>query len=217
MDLAWIDALGMGLLGAFLILGFVRGLWWQVIRAVGLFAAVVVARSASPALAPWLREQWPELSLRSSNGIAWAVLFVLALSAATLFGILGRKLLQAMQLGLADRLGGAAVGAVTGLGLHVAVLVILCQLASEAFLARTLTDTASGRIVDVAGARWPVVLGKEAGGEVGLLLERARLAADGESAPAPVQAAPTVPLAQDAPLPYQEASDPEPPYGGGVR
>jgi uncharacterized membrane protein required for colicin V production len=180
MDLSWIDVVGLGLVGVFLVLGFVRGLWWQVIRALGLFAAFLVARAASPRVAPWISEQWPDLSPRLANGIAWFGLFLLAMVAATLFGILGRKLLQAMQLDLADRFGGAAVGAATGLLLHVAVLVILCQLATEAYLGRTLNGTASERIVDVVGARWPVVLGKEAGAEVDQLLQRMRLQAGEE-------------------------------------
>jgi len=175
MDLSWIDLVGGGLIALFLVLGFVRGLWWQVIRALGLFAAVLVARAASPRVTPWIADTWPELSPRLAGGIAWFGLFLLALVAATLFGVLGRKLLEAMQLGLADRVGGAAVGAATGLLLHVALLVILCQLATESYLTRTLGGTASERVVDVVGARWPVVLGKEAGGEVDALLKRMRL------------------------------------------
>jgi uncharacterized membrane protein required for colicin V production len=178
MDLSWIDLVGLGLVAVFLVLGFVRGLWWQVIRALGLFAAFLVARAASPRLAPRIADQWPDLSPRMANGIAWFALFLLAMVAATLLGILGRKLLEAMQLGLADRFGGAAVGAATGLLLHVAMLVVLCQLGTEAYLTRTLTGTASERIVDVVGARWPVVLGKEAGDEVDQLLHRMRLRAD---------------------------------------
>jgi uncharacterized membrane protein required for colicin V production len=219
MDLAWIDGVGLGIVGAFLILGFVRGLWWQVIRAAGLFAAVIVARAASPALAGWVAHQWPDLSTRSANGIAWGALFLIALCAATLLGILGRRLLEVMQLGLADRLGGAAVGAVTGLGLHVALLVLLCQLGTEAYVARTLGGTRSERVVDAVGARYPVVLGKEAGAEVDLLLQRARALAPYEGAPhpgfVPHTLAPegTTPPAEpqgETLVPYQESPDPEP-------
>jgi hypothetical protein len=61
----------------------------------------------------------------------------------------------------------------------VALLVILCQLATEGYLSRTLGGTTSERIVDVVGARWPVVLGKEAGAEVDGMLKRLRLDAAG--------------------------------------
>ena len=56
MDLSWIDLVGGGLIALFLVLGFVRGLWWQVIRALGLIAAVLVARAASPRVTPWIAE-----------------------------------------------------------------------------------------------------------------------------------------------------------------
>jgi uncharacterized membrane protein required for colicin V production len=223
MDLAWIDGVGLGIVGAFLILGFVRGLWWQVIRAAGLFAAVIVARAASPALAGWVAHQWPDLSTRSAGGIAWGALFLLALCAATLLGLLGRRLLEVMQLGLADRVGGAAVGAVTGLGLHVALLVLLCQLGTEAYVARTLGGTKSERVVDAVGARYPVVLGKEAGAEVDLLLQRARGLSPYEQAPphgigpglaphalVPQVSTPPVEPQGEALVPYQESPDPEP-------
>jgi len=228
MDLAWIDGLGFGLVGAFLILGFVRGLWWQVIRAAGLFVAVLVARAASPPLAEWVAHRWPDLSTRSAQGIAWAALFLLALSAATVLGILGRRLLEVMQLGLADRVGGAAVGAVTGFGLHVALLVIVCQLGTESYVARTLQGTQSERIVGAVGARWPVVVGKEAGAELDLLLQRTRLQAAPAETLAPHGFAPEAPPASkeqkelppqeqgDAPAgegaaPFKESPDPEPP------
>ncbi len=179
MNLAWIDLLGLGLLGAFLILGFVRGLWWQVIRLVGVVAAVLIARAASPTLAPKLVAQWPDLQPRLAHGIAWFGIFLAAMIAATVLGLLGKRLLQAMQLGLFDRVGGAAVGAATGLLVHVAVLVAIVQLGSEPFVARTISGTTSEHLVDALGARWPVVLGRDAGGEVDDLLRRARLAPEG--------------------------------------
>ena len=177
MQLAWIDLVGMGLVAFCLFLGFWRGLWWQVIRLVGLFAAVLVARAASPQVATRIGEQWPDLTPRLTHGLAWFGIFLLGLLAATLLGILGRKLLEAMQLGLADRLGGAAAGAVTGAGIHVALLVAVCQLGSEAFVSRTIGGTTSERVVEAVGTRWPVVLGKEAGAEVDQLLDRARIQA----------------------------------------
>ena len=175
MNLAWIDLLGLGLLGAFLILGFVRGLWWQVIRLVGVVAAVLIARAASPSVARGLADQWPDLAPRLVHGIAWFGIFLVGMIAATLLGLLGKRLLQAIQLGFVDRVSGAAAGVVTGLLIHVAVLVAVCQLGTESFVARTVSGTTSEHLIDALGARWPVVLGRDAGGEVDDLLERARL------------------------------------------
>ena len=40
LPLAWIDMVGLGLVALFLVLGLVRGLWWQIIRLLGVAAAV---------------------------------------------------------------------------------------------------------------------------------------------------------------------------------
>ncbi len=62
---AWIDLVGLGLFAAFALLGFVRGLWWQVIRLVGitqtvpsrrtvrgLSRALLASRKAAPMFVP---------------------------------------------------------------------------------------------------------------------------------------------------------------------
>lgn len=179
----WIDLVGGGLVVVFLLLGLARGLWWQVIRAVGVVLALVVARAASPEVAAWILDRWADLSPRMASGIAWAGLFVLTMLAASLLARLGRKMLEAMQLGLLDRIGGAILGGLTGTALHVALLVILCQLGTETFVTRTLTGSVSEQVVDVVAARWPVLLGAEAGEELDEFLDRVRLRAAAEETP----------------------------------
>ena len=44
LEMHWLDLIGLVLCLVFIILGTVRGLWWQVIRLVGLAAAVALAR-----------------------------------------------------------------------------------------------------------------------------------------------------------------------------
>ena len=44
--LHWIDQVGLGISALFLALGAWRGLWWQVVRLLGLAAAVAIADSA---------------------------------------------------------------------------------------------------------------------------------------------------------------------------
>lgn len=171
---AWIDLVGLGLFAAFALLGFARGLWWQVIRLIGIVVAVLVARAASPQVAPWIQEQWPSLSLRVAHGAGWLAVFLAAMVAATLLGFLGRRLLEAMKLGLADRVGGAVAGSVTGVLIHLALLIGICQLASESFVRSSVSGTYSEKLVDTLGARWPVALASEAGAELDRLLQRAR-------------------------------------------
>ena len=165
-ELAALDIVGLSIVGILILLGLWRGLWWQVIRLLGLVAAVALARVFSPETALWISESWPDLSPRLAHGTAWVSVFLLTLGAASLLGLLGQRILEAMQLGLANRLGGAVVGAVTGVLVYLAALVMFCQLAPEGFVAEHVPGTYSERLVDAAGRRWRVVLGAEAAREL---------------------------------------------------
>ena len=164
-DLPWIDMVGIGLICSFLLLGIVRGLWWQVIRLAGVVLAVALARLVSPQLEPQALEVFPDLSPRLAYGIVWAAVFFLTLAVATLLGYLGRKLLQAVQLGLADRAGGALAGAITGATLHLAALAALVQLAPESWLKSTLPGSYSQEALAVVVDKWPVVVTHAAGAD----------------------------------------------------
>lgn len=164
--LAWIDWIGLGLIALFLLLGWVRGLWWQLIRLAGLVLAVAVARACSPMLEPTVIEALPDLSPRVVYGIVWISLFLLALALAAFLGHLGQKLLKAMQLDAVDRFGGGAVGAATGLLIHVALLAGLAQLAPAGWLQGVLADTHSEELLLAVGRRWPIVVTGASGAEV---------------------------------------------------
>lgn len=183
-QLGWIDMVGLGLTGLLVVLGFVRGLWWQVIRLVGVLAAVVIARTLSPRWVPTVQGVFEDMNERLTHGIVWLLVFVAALGLATLLGRLGRKMLEAMQLGLVDRFGGAFVGALTGLVVHAAVLVSLTHLGPSDWVVSTLSGTYSDRFLDSVGRRWPVVMAKERGEELRSLIY-------GEGAP--VEGAPVEP------------------------
>jgi membrane protein required for colicin V production len=172
-ELAPVDIVGLCLIAILVILGLFRGLWWQVIRLLGLCIAVAVARIASPGVAAWVMDAWPELSPRLAQGTAWLVVFLLALGAASLLGLLGQRILEAIQLGLANRIAGGLLGAVTGLVLHVAALVVLCQLGPRTFVERHVAGSHSERLVQAVGSRWRVALGAEASLEIDRLLHRA--------------------------------------------
>lgn len=173
-NLAVIDMIGLGLVGILAVLGIWRGLWWQVIRLAGVFAAVVLARAFGAGLGELLLEKWPDLSPRLAHGIAWIGVFVVTMGAATILGILGNRLISAMALGFANRLGGALAGVVTGLLIHIAVIVGICQLAPENFVSRVLTGSWSEQLYEAVGSRWPVVIDGESADEVDDFLEGAR-------------------------------------------
>ncbi len=168
--LATVDIVGLCIVAILIILGLFRGLWWQVFRLLGLLVAIVVARLASPTAAEWVQGAWPELSPRLAHGISWFAIFLVALGAASLLGLLGQKILETMQLGLANRVCGGFLGALTGLVVHIAALVVLCQLGPATFVEKHLAGSYSEKLVEAAGSRWRVVLGAEAAGEVDRLL-----------------------------------------------
>lgn len=181
-DLAWIDTVGLILVGVLLLLGFARGLWWQVIRLVGLVGAVVLARALSPRFEPRLLEAFPELPPRLAQGLVWLLIFLAGLAAATLLGLLGKKMLEALQLSLLDRTGGALVGAVTGLLIHSALLAALVQLGPEQWVVATVEDTYSEGLLEVVGHQFPLVVNAAEGSEIdGLLQWRAKAEAGASS------------------------------------
>ncbi len=162
LSLAWIDTLGLIVIGVMLLLGAFRGLWWQVIRLAGLAGAVVLARTLSPELSPRLAEAVPDLPPRFVFGTVWLVVFLAGLAAAAFLGHVGRRLLTGMKLGLVDRATGAAVGVLTGALIHVAFVAATSQLAPEAWVARNVGGSYSETALGVVGARWSLIVGSDA-------------------------------------------------------
>ncbi|MEX1023801.1 MAG: CvpA family protein [Planctomycetota bacterium] len=171
-SIAWLDTVGLAAIGLLIVLGVVRGLWWQVVRLIGVVAAVAVARTWDQDLMLLLTERWNELEPRIALGLGWLLLFLAALTLATLLGRLGAGLLSAMQLGLANRVAGGLVGAATGLLLHVTLLVALCQLAPTPFLLEHVAGTWSEGLVHALAVERRVVLGAESGASLGGTFER---------------------------------------------
>jgi len=195
--LATLDWVGLGLIVLLVALGVWRGLWWQVVRLLGIVAAVALARGLSGGFAERISALWPELSPRLANGVAWISIFLVAMAVAALLGLLGNKVLQVMQLGLANRVGGGFAGLLTGLLLHGAVLIVLCQLAPEPFVGRVVAGSYSERLVGVAGERFPVLMTDEAAREVRRLLDRDPAAPAAGSPALPAGGGPGGPPARD--------------------
>ena len=153
--LPWVDKLGLVLLGVFLILGALRGLWWQIVRLLGVLLAVCVARTLTPRFAGDLQASF-DMGEGPTYGLTWFVIFVLSLSVAALMGRMGKKALEVMQLGAVDRLGGAMAGALTGLVLHGALLLLLTGLGNPDWSTRNLSGSKSERLLDAISNRWPL-------------------------------------------------------------
>lgn len=169
---ATLDLVGLGVVAILSILGLYRGLWWQVIRLLGVTLAVVLARWLGPSVTVWLQTTWPDLACRTAWGVGWGVPFVLAVFSFALLGLLGQRLLEAMKLDLANRLAGGFAGAATGLFVHIALVVLVCHLAPEPFLGRYVAGSYSERLYAAFGLRWPVVMASGGAHEVEQVLER---------------------------------------------
>lgn len=158
LNLLGIDGLGLVLILGFTLLGAWRGLWWQVLRLVGLVVAAWAASSLTPDLAQRWSSQTAEIDPRLVRGFVWIGLFFLGLGLFALLGRLGQRLLRAMQLAAWDRLGGAAAGALTGLVLHAAVVASIAHLGTPSFADDTLLGTRSGTLYGVLSDRVPLLL-----------------------------------------------------------
>lgn len=153
--LSWPDQVGLAVLGTFLVLGALRGLWWQVIRLAGLLFAGILARALAPRFTEGLAST-TGLPLVVSQGLLWFTIFVLGLVAASLLGTLGKKSLEMMQLGLVDRFGGALAGLLTGVALQAALLVLLSYLGPQPWTADALRGTRSEALLRLVSGRLPV-------------------------------------------------------------
>ena len=158
--LAWIDQLGLGLVGIFALLGLWRGLWWQVIRLLGVVLAIALARGLSPRFQPTVAGAL-DVSPPVSYGLVWMGIFLAGLVVATLFGLIGKRALEAMQLGLVDRAGGALAGALTGLVLHAALLVLLSAFGNPSWTSDALDGTRSAYLLTQLTRR-PILLDAQA-------------------------------------------------------
>lgn len=158
LDLPWVDIVGLSISGLFILLGLWRGLWWQVIRFLGVVAAIGVARVLTPRFLPTVEEALPEMKEGLSEGILWFLLFIGGLIVASLLGMLGKKALEAMQLGLMDRAGGAVAGAFTGVLLHGAFLVGLVTIAPTDYSQKTLAGSGSEVLLEVLGKNAHIIM-----------------------------------------------------------
>lgn len=190
LEMHWLDLIGLGLCLVFIVLGTVRGLWWQVIRLVGLAAAVALARLLAPRWGGAFQEA-SGLEPHVSQGLVWIAVFIVGLLLASLLGILGKRSIDAMKLGLVDRFGGAVAGLVTGLLLHAAILMGFCYLGPQPWTAESLRGTWSESLAQSVSTNLPVLLDGASLDRLGI---RGWLAGDG---PPPQGLEPSAPPAPD--------------------
>ncbi len=169
----WLDVMGLVTVLLFTVLGIRRGLWWQMVRLLGLVCVLAVARAAAPALAGRIHAL-TEFGVRVSGGVAWSTIFAAGLLAVGLIGRIGRASLEAVQLGWLDRLGGAVAGAASGAVLYTGVLLCMCQVLPESFLHTSLRGSRSERVLAAVERGAPALLDARAAESVRTYVPRER-------------------------------------------
>lgn len=157
----WIDQVGLVLIGVFMLLGIWRGLWWQVVRLMGVIMSVTLARTLTPRF-QGAAERTFDLSPSVSHALVWFLIFVGGLVVASLLGLIGKKALQTMQLGLVDRAGGALAGALTGMVLHSAFLVLISALGTAQWTTQILEGSKSRLVLNQFSSEWHVLIDAQA-------------------------------------------------------
>lgn len=162
LDVRWLDVTGLAIVIYFLVIGARRGMWWQVVRLLGIVASVAVARAVTPRVAPRFAEAFPDLGERLAGGIVWTIIILIGLLVIALVGRLGKESLESVELGLVDRIGGAVAGAITGLLVHAALVLCLCQTTGRDWSVAAVRDTTSQRLIDSLGRKVPLFVNAHA-------------------------------------------------------
>lgn len=157
----WIDLVGIAIVITFLVLGVRHGLVWQVTRLLGMLIAVAIARSVAPDLTPRFQAAL-ELPERACQGVVWVLVFVACLLLASGIGMIGKRALEAVQLGPMDRAGGALAGAMTGVLVHSALMVLLMSVGSTHWTARTFEGSRSAVVLDNLARKSNILLSAHA-------------------------------------------------------
>jgi membrane protein required for colicin V production len=181
VDLRWLDVLGLAIVLYFLVVGVKHGLWWQLVRLLGIVASVAIARAVVPRIAPRFAAAFPDLDERLAGGIVWTTIILLGLLVVALVGRLGKESLEATPLAPIDRIGGGVAGAITGVLVHAAIVLCLCQTTQKDWSVAAVRGTASQRLVAQLGSRVPLFLDAHAADTLEPWLEAEREASVPES------------------------------------
>jgi len=122
-QLGWIDLGTLVILLVFFVLGLFRGLVWQLSRLLTLVVGFIVAGVWAKDLADLIVRTWP----KSEPFALYAAYFAIFLGAFLVLSVIAwllSGLIKRLKLTAYDRLGGGAVGILTGAALVVLVLTI---------------------------------------------------------------------------------------------
>lgn len=122
-QIGWVDAALLAVLAISVVVGILRGFVFEVLSLVGWIAAWFAAQWFAPVAAPYVPVGVPGSAL--NLGVAFALVFVLALLVWAIAARLIRLLIQATPLSVPDRGLGALFGALRGVVLLLAVAAVV--------------------------------------------------------------------------------------------
>lgn len=133
--------------------GAFKGFAWQVVRLIGLIAALWGAGAWHENVGAWLDAHVSFVPQAAAPWIAWFGIFVALLLLATWFAWMARGAVRAVKLGGFDRLFGFVMGAAIGLVLVTAGFLIWGSFVSDETLEDTLEESVTvpymAMVVDV--------------------------------------------------------------------
>lgn len=121
--------------------GAVKGFAWQIVRTVGLIAALWGAFAWNERVGELIAEHVPFIPAAWSDWVALFAIFVGLLLLATWFAWMAKGALKTVKLGGLDRLLGFGAGAVMGLVLVTAVFLIWGSMVSTSTLKESLSTS----------------------------------------------------------------------------
>lgn len=111
------DTIVLGLVLFFAARGAFKGLVWQALRTAGLAAGLLLAAVHDVTVGRFLAERFAWVPDAAADLVGWATIVVGVFLAATLVAHLLRDAVRQARLSAADRLLGAVLGGVLGLGI----------------------------------------------------------------------------------------------------
>lgn len=120
--LSWIDYTALGIILVFVILGFFRGLLWQVSRLASLLVSFWLAGRYAAEFGDYLQYDLQWFDGDVALYVAYFAIFIAVLVVLSLITMLLDKLLKKLELKFYDYLGGGLVGFLTGGAIVIALL-----------------------------------------------------------------------------------------------
>lgn len=145
-ELSWIDLTSLGVVITFLVLGFFRGLLWQVSRFASLILGWVIAQSFAGGLAAYIHEDLELVSEALAPYVAFFTIFLTVLILLSLLTMLIQSYVEKLKLSLFNRIGGAAFGVATATGLLIGLFGISYAFFGRTAFAGQIRESHAGRV-----------------------------------------------------------------------